>query len=615
MSNSKKFIKFKKMINPFLILLVFCLPPLLSAQQLSKSAINSSGKYYYGTGISADENRAREEAIAEICEMIAVNVSSEFELNTTEENFNYTEKATSVVHTYTTGTLRNVESIRSIQSDGKIEMFCYIKKSEVNEIFNERLQFVRSLKQNADLNRESGNLAMALKNYYFGLILLKSVPAEHLGMEHNDLVIEIPQTITKILQNVNFQVVSDKLISEKERQIEFKVSYKNKAVSSMHFRFWDGSQLTGVGQVRDGKANIQLFGPSIDFDDLKIFIQYEYYNARREFSAVEDLWDLVSRPKYEIQLNVSLAKENRKPFVAGSNGNLTLNTDEVISVENLLLENTEIFLNLLKKGNADDILATYGNDDFLKKKISAYMDFNRPVPISNDVKAEIHSTRTGYEVRKLPVIHDYPSIYKQANEYLVLDFDKEGWLVDFNLCITDDLYEKFVKQATYGNDWVNRQEIIKFVEKYRTAFFTRDLQTIDLMFAEEALILIGRKIQPRKQGMNEINYAPLPGQPGYEQVQLTKQEYMNRQKQVFKFQKDIFIDFSTFEIRKKNNAPGVYGVEMRQNYSSTTYADEGYLFLLIDFREQDPLIYIRAWQPNEWDTNSLINTSNFRIYK
>jgi hypothetical protein len=66
---------------------------------------------------------------------------------------------------------------------------------------------------------------------------------------------------------------------------------------------------------------------------------------------------------------------------------------------------------------------------------------------------------------------------------------------------------------------------------------------------------------------------------------------------------------------KKNNAEGIYGVEMRQNYSSTTYADEGYLFLLIDFREKDPLIYIRAWQPNEWDSNALINTSNFRIYK
>ena len=69
------------------------------------------------------------------------------------------------------------------------------------------------------------------------------------------------------------------------------------------------------------------------------------------------------------------------------------------------------------------------------------------------------------------------------------------------------------------------------------------------------------------------------------------------------------------DIVKKNNAQNVYGVEMRQSYASTSYSDEGYLFLLIDFNERDPLIYVRAWQPNEWDESSLVKTANFRIYK
>ena len=580
-----------------------------------KEDIIISRDYYYGTGISQDENRAREEAIAEICEMVAINVSSKFELNVREENDDYNEKATSLIQTYTTGTLRDVESIRTVQPDGEIELFCYIPKSEVNEIFNERIQFVRSLRKNADENRTAGNLAMALKNYYFALILLKSVPAERLGQEHNDLVIKIPQIINEIIQDIDFKVKADELISPKERHIEFTVAYKEQPVSSLHFRFWDGSQLTGVGQVRDGKANIILYGPSVDFDDLKIFIQYEYYNARRELLAVEQLWDLVSRPEFNVQKTIALANSKGEKVNIDRTGSLSLRPAEDISVEENILENTISFINLLSASSKEDILTTYGNDDFLKKKIEAYMDYNRPIPLSNEVSADVNVTRHGYEVRKIPVIHDYPSLHKQSNEYLVLDFDESGWLVDFNLCITDDLYDKFVMQATYGKDWGNRQEIIKFIEKYRTAFFTRDIETIDLMFADEALILIGRKIQPKKKSMNEIAYAPLPGQPGFEQIQLTKQQYLTRQKQVFNHQNDIFIDFSTFEIKKKNNAPDVYGVEMRQNYSSTTYADEGYLFLLIDFREQYPLIYIRAWQPNEWDTNHLINTSNFRIYK
>ncbi len=59
----------------------------------------------------------------------------------------------------------------------------------------------------------------------------------------------------------------------------------------------------------------------------------------------------------------------------------------------------------------------------------------------------------------------------------------------------------------------------------------------------------------------------------------------------------------------------IYGIRIKQNYSSTTYADKGFLFLLIDFNESDPLIYIHARQPNEWDSAALVNTSNFGIYK
>ncbi len=37
--------------------------------------------------------------------------------------------------------------------------------------------------------------------------------------------------------------------------------------------------------------------------------------------------------------------------------------------------------------------------------------------------------------------------------------------------------------------------------------------------------------------------------------------------------------------------------------------------LILSLNGADPLIYIRAWQPNEWDSAALVNSSNFRIYK
>jgi hypothetical protein len=153
-----------------------------------------------------------------------------------------------------------------------------------------------------------------------------------------------------------------------------------------------------------------------------------------------------------------------------------------------------------------------------------------------------------------------------------------------------------VTKAEPGADWANRQQIIKFLEKYRTAYLTRDLPTVDLMFAEDAIIIIGRKLERRKLQDDAVRYERLGPQPDHEYLRLSKKQYLERQNQIFAANQDIALDFSTFNIIEKNNQDSVYGVEMRQSYASTIYADEGYLFLC-RFREKEPLIYVRACSP------------------
>jgi len=607
-----------RIILPLIILLsVFN----LFAQTPSKTQIIQSHEYYYGEGIHNDENRAREEAVRELSEMISVTIASQFQLIGTETNMQYEEFASSVIKTYATATLKNVEQLRSITPEGKTEILCYMSKARVKKLYTERAEMAYKMYMNGKENLERGSLAFALKNFYFSNLLIKSIPEERIIVNSIEISLEIPSAINRILRNVEFNLTCDQMKSPQERRLSFDVTYMDKPVSLMHYRFWDGNQISGNGQVRDGKTTIRLAGNSVNFDELKIFVEYEYYNSRREFQAVEDLWDVVTPPNFSNQHTLDLSKQiivdDPKPVAMNipATTNLVLKMEgDAKSTEQLLL-NANAFVALLENNDPSAAEVLYQDDPFLSSKITSYINFNNPIPAQGDIEASVNKTRQGYEIRKFEVNHNYPSLHKQATEYLVLDFDTSGTLMDFNLCISDDLYDKFTMQAGFGNDWGNRQEIIKFIEKYRTAFLTRDMETINLMFADEALILVGRKIKTRENSANEIGYQQLPGQPGYEQIQLTKKEYLTRQKRTFGNQKDIFIDFSTFEIVKKNNAEGVYGVEMRQNYSSTTYADEGYLFLLIDFNDDDPLIYIRAWQPNEWDSAALVNTSNFRIYK
>lgn len=602
-----------------LVFLAVIIPFFASAQDLTREEIKNSGEYYYGKGTGHSKNEAKKQSISRISQMISVNVSSKFTKRVKEKNKKIDSQVKQVIKTHSMATLRNVQSKTKMLPGGRFEVFSYIKKSEVSEIFDERKNMIASMYQKARNNEQKGNLKFALKYNYFGLLLLKSIPSLNVSYNDINLTQELPTAINRILTGINFQVVSDRALSDKKRRLVVEVTYQNEPVSLLDLSFWAGSENRASSTVREGKAIFDLFGASTSFDDLKIFIEYMNYNARKEFKPVESLWPLLNKPTFDNKRKLSLKDiSTQKTKLAQAAGkNLTLNYDKADTIPgNRIISRTQTFIDVLKAGA---LKGHFSSDSFLQKKLRNYMEYNRPEPTRLKYEADINPTINGYEVRRIPVIHHYPTINdnatKQTTEYCVIDFDKKGNLNDFNLCITESLYEKFHEQGNFAGDWQQRQEIVKFVEKYRTAFLTRDLSTINKMFAEDALIIVGRKIKRKPEKTDQVQYNKLPNQPTYEKIRLTKKQYLSRQKRVFNKQKDISLDFSTFEIHSKSNAENVYGVEMRQNYSSTTYADEGYLFLMIDFNEANPTIYIRAWQPNEWDSASLINTSNFRVYK
>lgn len=52
-------------------------------------------------------------------------------------------------------------------------------------------------------------------------------------------------------------------------------------------------------------------------------------------------------------------------------------------------------------------------------------------------------------------------------------------------------------------------------------------------------------------------------------------------------------------LHNRRKTPTKFGVRLRQEWKSSTYSDEGYLFLLWEFPEdgRDPIIHVRTWQP------------------
>ena len=89
----------------------------------------------------------------------------------------------------------------------------------------------------------------------------------------------------------------------------------------------------------------------------------------------------------------------------------------------------------------------------------------------------------------------------------------------------------------------------------------------------------------------------------------SKKSYLERIARVFASNKSIKIDFSDFKILRHPTVKGIYGVTLRQKYKNDSYSDDGYLFLLWDFRNGSaPQIHVRTWQPK-----SSINQEEDRI--
>jgi len=160
----------------------------------------------------------------------------------------------------------------------------------------------------------------------------------------------------------------------------------------------------------------------------------------------------------------------------------------------------------------------------------------------------------------------------------------------------------------------NRKIILNYVENLRSSYTTKDIDFLNQLFSENALIVVGNVVRTASK---ETGYLS-PAQVTYNVH--SKQEYLSKLKLVFKSNKSIDVRFSNFHIMRHPTMAGIYGVTLRQKYTSDRYSDDGYLFLLWDFRnEAEPKIHVRTWQPYMTDNRtplseeSVFSIRNFNL--
>lgn len=160
-------------------------------------------------------------------------------------------------------------------------------------------------------------------------------------------------------------------------------------------------------------------------------------------------------------------------------------------------------------------------------------------------------------------------------------------------------------------DSISRRRILNYCEHLRVAYPTRDLDFIRQVFSDDALIIVGHVVKSTKSDIAGL---------GSEKVRYSirsKQQYLDQLAKIFNDDKELDVKFSDFRIMRHPTMNGIYGVTLRQKYTCGNYSDDGYLFLLWDFRNPSmPLIHVRTWQPSgslSNPTSEIIGIEDFNL--
>jgi hypothetical protein len=232
--------------------------------------------------------------------------------------------------------------------------------------------------------------------------------------------------------------------------------------------------------------------------------------------------------------------------------------------------------------------------------------------VETELIERCYKTPTGYQVRNIPMfLKDMPE--DEAYKEVVINFDKTGNIYDIYFAIDYHHYMEIINsEDNEVTDLRRRQVILDFVENFRTAYNRKDITFLEKVYSDDALIITGKVIKTQKTtDLLTLNNVP---QEKIEYQVKTKKEYINALRSVFKNNTRINIVFDDIEVSRHPRYDEIYGITLRQGWNTTNYSDIGYVFLMIDFKDDNnPMIHVRTWQPDKLNGKDLDKDEIFSL--
>lgn len=557
----------------------------------SVSGIMSSGEYLYGQGRGYTLKEADEAALADLISRISVTVRSDFvgherEVSNGDEVMTETEYR-NVISTYSSATLANTERI-VIKDEPDAEVFRYVRKSEIDRIFRARADKVQEFVKNAGKALEKRQIDDALRYLYWGYSLVRSLRYPNEARFSYDgeevmLVTWIPFRIEEILGNISLSA-----IRKSDTVYDLIAEYEGEPVRSMDYVFFDGADYSGIYSVLDGQGIMEL-RPGYAGEYVTVKVEYEFAGMAVSDQEVEAVLGAQKKSlfrKASIRLRLPARNELRVgsisgPVVSLDNG-LAMSSDTERYVDRVLDVGRAV--TALEPESVRDYFTDGGWDDF-----SGILSYG-PVMINDDQNLDCFRSGSDVVCRGLSCTFRF-SRSRTFNESLSFSFDNTGRISHVSLGIGKMAMNDILEKARWGEE--SRKRLISFLEDYRTAYAVKDIEYMERVFDDNAVIIVGNRLQRAVQTSDRTyvdnRYVKL--------TRYTKQEFIKRLRLSFASKEYINLHFSDLDIMKLRPDEERYGIQVRQDYYSSNYGDSGYLYLLVDLTSPElPVIHVRTWQ-------------------
>ena len=591
----------------------------------SWESVRDSEDYIYGVGTGETVREADNNAMADLISKIATSVSGETQMSIESVNKNgsidESSQFSQSIKSYSSATLTNTGQI-ILQEKPTARVARWIKKAELERIFEARKRKAIDLVESALAAEEKGQADLVLRDYYWALTLLKSLQYPNEVMYRDKTgKIRILTHLIKEQMDETFAQLKAQVVSRDGDDVTLRITYKDKPVSSVSYTYFDGDSWSNIYDAKDGCGVLEI-APGFAGSQIQLKYEFVFAGQAKIDSEIESvLGALKDTPMPKATTNVALSvvkkgkKEKKTELAEGS----------FSSTEQMLIDppkTVEKKVGSAYMAIAEKMVKAIGAKDYQSVRdlftAEGWDMFNKLVRYGKAKVLDAHDilvyqNNDNVMLRGLRMSFSFASNVRKTfveDVNLLFDGDKKICNIAFGLGKTaeDDILNKGVWAEN------SRMAIMEFLENYKTAYALKRLDYIKSVFDDDAIIITGTIVKRATPAVNIENRAHISsdGNPIIRMNRQTKDQYIKNLQRCFERNEFVNIQFANNDVLMLGKGGESYAIQISQDYYSSTYGDKGYLMLIVDINDsQNPKIKLRTWQPEKDPNFGLYGPGDF----